>query len=290
MTENQSLRTDSRTSLNTKTLDELAKLQADIGNRHGIVRAKKPVIEQEFVPEISVCKVHGKYESTFRGVSMSGRAGRIFPRSCPECAKENQIKQEEFIKKGEIDHKLKNSGVPKRHFGKKIEDVDQSDQNVRAAVSAISGYIANMERVLKNGSSGFFCGECGTGKTMLACMVVEDAIRKGFRARYITAWNMIQEIRLGYSATDVPIVGQIKNLISYDLLVIDEIGVQHGTDDERVLLYQVIDGRYNEIKPTVLISNSKDPVDDGYLDARTIDRLKEGGGFSMTFTGKSYRK
>ena len=28
----------------------------------------------------------------------------------------------------------------------------------------------------------------------------------------------------------------------------------------------------------------------GHLDQRTIDRLKEGGGFSMTFNGDSYRR
>ena len=125
---------------------------------------------------------------------------------------------------------------------------------------------------------------------MFACMVVENAIRSGFYAKYITAWRMIQEIRIGYSASDTSIVNQIQLFISPDILVIDEIGVQHGTEDERVLLYQVIDGRYNEVKPTILISNSKNPVDDGYIDTRTIDRLKEGGGFSMTFNGESYRR
>jgi hypothetical protein len=49
-------------------------------------------------------------------------------------------------------------------------------------------------------------------------------------------------------------------------------------------------GRYNEVRPTVLISNSKDPVEDGFLDLRTIDRLKDGNGFSITFNGDSYRK
>ena len=101
---------------------------------------------------------------------------------------------------------------------------------------------------------------------------------------------MIQDIRAAYRDKSTTLLEQIKKYISLDLLVIDEIGVQHGTDDERVLLYQVIDGRYNNIKPTIIISNSKNPVDDGYLDLRTIDRLKEGGGFSITFSGESYRQ
>jgi len=190
------------------------------------------------------------------------------------------------------------SNVPKRFKGLDINKINLSyhknkDDNKKLThtVNIVKRYLDTYDERFKVGASGFFSGECGTGKTMLACMMVESIINQGHSAHYVTAWKMIQEIRKGYEkGVDEGIQYFIKKYVNKSFLVIDEIGVQHGTEDERILLYQVIDGRYNEVKPTVLISNSKNPVEDGYLDLRTIDRLKEGGGFSITFTGESYRK
>lgn len=184
---------------------------------------------------------------------------------------------------------FENSGVPKRFKNKTLHDINLKDKEMSQAVKSISGYIKTLKDRILSGSSGFFCGNCGTGKTMLACIIVEEACRQGHGAIYTTAWNMIQTIRQGYQPGNFVGV-YVQSYINKPLLVIDEIGVQRGTEDERVLLYQVIDGRYNEVRPTILISNSKNPVEDGYIDLRTIDRLKEGGGFSITFNGDSYRR
>lgn len=219
---------------------------------------------------------------------------------CPACIEENVKRREEVMRQQEEEDRLKwrmsVSNIPKRFRGYKFGDIDLShnekkedNQKLIQTVKMVKGFLKTFKDQMRRGASGFFCGECGTGKTMLACIIAENVIQQGFSAHYTTAWQMIQRIRQGYQNNEST-VSYIKDFINYDLLVIDEIGVQHGSSDERVLLYQVIDGRYNEVKPTILISNSKDPVEDGYLDLRTIDRLKDGGGFSITFNGDSFRK
>ena len=62
-------------------------------------------------------------------------------------------------------------------------------------------------------------------------MITEAVVRQGFKARYTTAWMMIQDIRAAYRDKSTTVVEQIKKYINLDLLVIDEIGVQHGTED-----------------------------------------------------------
>lgn len=192
--------------------------------------------------------------------------------------------------------RLAASNIPKRFRGMRFSDIDlfynrkkEDNRKLAETVKIVKSFLKTFPERRRQGASGFFCGECGTGKTMLSCMMVEQVIQQGFSAHYTTAWKMIQRIRKGYQK-DRSTAAYVGDYISHDLLVIDEIGVQHGSNDERVLLYQVIDGRYNDIRPTVLISNSKNPVEDGYLDLRTLDRLKDGGGFSITFNGDSYRK
>jgi len=84
-----------------------------------------------------------------------------------------------------------------------------------------------------------------------------------------------------------------EKLINYytkiDLLVVDEVGSQFGSDTEKLFIFDIIDGRYQNMKPTVLISN----LDiDGIKDAigeRCVDRLREGGGMMVAFDWSSSR-
>lgn len=283
-------------------MDLLMKKQAELEKKHPHIakaseeKKAKAIEEEKKLNEKGFCKKHGEYNLFFK----TGFLDRIIgPFDCPWCKKEKEEldaaerKERQRTEKMELD--FLRSGIPKRYAGKKLDDIDceyHSDPKnmalAKKTVRIVSKYIETFDERFDKGTSGFLSGACGTGKTMIACIVIDSVIRGGHSGRYITAWNLIQEIRKAYG-TNESIQDMIKEFIHVDFLVIDEIGVQGGTNDERVLLYQVIDGRYNEMKPTILISNSKDPVADGYLDARTVDRLQENGGFSISFEGDSYR-
>lgn len=186
--------------------------------------------------------------------------------------------------------KIAIQSIPPRYRGLKFKDMDIRDLDSARAVKIAKQYLDNAPVLLGRGASGFASGGVGTGKTHLSCILTENLGKMGFSAKYTTAWGMVQDIRTAYRDKTVSVAAMVSRYVAYDFLVIDEIGVQNGSNDERVLLFQVINGRYDNIKSTMIISNSKNPVEDGYLDARTIDRLKEGGGFSLTFNGESYRK
>ena len=219
------------------------------------------------------------------------RSGRRFMNSLQYTTREEAeaAYQKRMCPDACIKEYLEMSGIPKRFKGKKIDDVQLRDTEAVDAVKSIQSYLKTFPDRLSAGASGFLCGNCGTGKTLLACIIVEAVCCKGYAAHYTTAWKMLQQIRKGYNR-EGSVNEYINEYVRKPLIVIDEIGIQHGSQDERVLLYQVLDGRYNDIRPTILISNSKDPVKDGFLDMRIIDRLKDGGGFSITFSGESFRK
>jgi len=246
--------------------------------------------------EILICDKHGEFQKYRTFIT-----GKLIKQSCPSCGEEANAERERQsearARSIQLETYRRKANIPKRFAGLDINNINlnyhkkpEDNKKLQSTVKIVKGYLKTYPERLKKGASGFFCGECGTGKTMLACMMVENIINQLYSAQYITAWQMIQEIRKGYGKYEESISDYIKEFINKSFLVIDEVGVQHGTDDERILLYQVIDGRYNEVKPTIIISNSMNPVEDGYLDLRTIDRLREGGGFSITFNGESYRK
>ena len=76
---------------------------------------------------------------------------------------------------------------------------------------------------------------------------------------------------------------------NYDLLIVDEVGIQSGTDAESRALFDVFNARYQNVKPTIVISNlTKDQLTVA-LGERIVDRLKEGGGEILSFNWQSYR-
>ena len=81
----------------------------------------------------------------------------------------------------------------------------------------------------------------------------------------------------------------VAGFIRPDLLILDEVGVQFGSETEKMILFEIINGRYEQLKPTIVISNLADALTD-YLGERVVDRLREGGGRMLIFDWPSYRR
>ena len=75
-----------------------------------------------------------------------------------------------------------------------------------------------------------------------------------------------------------------------DLLIVDEVGVKAGTENEKQIIFNVLNERYNNVLPTVLISNLRENEVKTYLGERVWDRLKEGGGNVLILNGESQRR
>ncbi len=56
-----------------------------------------------------------------------------------------------------------------------------------------------------------------------------------------------------------------------------------------MILFEVINTRYESMKPTIIISNLALNELAGFIGERVIDRMNDGGGCTLTFTWGSYR-
>ena len=81
----------------------------------------------------------------------------------------------------------------------------------------------------------------------------------------------------------------IAALVFPDLLILDEIGVQFGSDTERLILFDVLNERYEKRRPTLLLSNLNIDEVKAYLGERVFDRLREDGGEAIVFDWASWR-
>ena len=82
----------------------------------------------------------------------------------------------------------------------------------------------------------------------------------------------------------------IEKYISTELLIIDEVGAQSGSDYEVNTMFRIINSRYERMKPTFLISNLSEEDLSEYIGERTIDRFYENHGAVFVFDWESYRR
>lgn len=184
----------------------------------------------------------------------------------------------------------------------------------RFAESSLDNYICTTEEqkklidALRKGiDEGFskniiIIGGVGTGKTHLAYSVVNSLAKvktgvyntdfryyENSKVLYITAKEIIDEIRQNWKNSDYLLEEDVENIKKIPLLIVDEIGVQYGSESERIELYSIFNRRYEDCLPTIVISNNSLGELQKMLGQRIYDRLT-GGALVFELKNKSHRQ
>ncbi len=241
-----------------------------------------------------VCETHGGYEITIIESKTTGTA-LIFD-NCPKCSEEAEAEKERAGKEKaerqvieERSRKILKAGIPERFKNASFDTYQCNTAEQTKILGKIKEYRGALPTTEK---SLVICGFVGTGKTHLGCALLIDLIDSmyQFSCRYTSALRMVREIRTAYKPDAKESEQDLIDMFSrYQLLVVDEIGVQFGTVAEQNLLFEVMNGRYERMLPTVLMSNLDMREVTEYLGDRVVDRLRETGDV-LTMTWESYRK
>lgn len=175
------------------------------------------------------------------------------------------------------------SGVPERYFNESLDTYKVTNAMQTAAAKAATNFL----HAVKCGDfkSLVLIGTAGTGKTHLACAIIREA-----GGKYRTAPDIVEEMRRAKSFTANETEADIIDYYGHvSLLVIDEIGRGIAATDEKYMLYQILNARYNTRKSTVLISNHKKSDFLQYIGVAAADRLVESGDI-VEMNGASYRR
>ena len=175
------------------------------------------------------------------------------------------------------------SGVPERYFKESLDTYKITNEMQATAAKAATNFL----HAVKCGEfkSLVMIGNAGTGKTHLACGIIREA-----GGKYRTAPEIVEEMRRAKSFTANDTEADIIDYYSHiSLLVIDEIGRSIAATDEKYMLYQILNARYNTRKPTVLISNFTKADFLQYIGVAAADRLVESAEV-WELNGESYRR
>ena len=98
-------------------------------------------------------------------------------------------------------------------------------------------------------------GPVGVGKTYLLCCLAKQLAFKGVSVRFVDFFQLLMEVRASYSDRTTSSEAILAPLIQVDVLIIDELGKCRDSDFEKVILDQLVVGRYNQNKAIVASTN-----------------------------------
>lgn len=244
------------------------------------------------------CAEHGQYPNAL--VEQFDASPAWY--GCPRCYFDRRHAPDIGVRAGatlerihrQTNERLLDSMIPPRFHDSTLDNwVAGDDAGKAKAWNVARGFVEAFDENHRVGRCMMLLGKVGTGKTHLATAILQEAIRyfgpQGMTGLYATAGGIIRSVKETFGPHGKTESQVYAGLVAPHLLVVDEVGVQHGTDFERQVLFEVINGRYEQVKPTIVVSNLGIPELRQCIGDRAVDRLRDRGGLVEVFRWESAR-
>lgn len=180
--------------------------------------------------------------------------GRLIPCECTIRKREAQ-QAEELRRLSNLDALAEMTFA---NFDPKIEGVEEAYRAAKAYAADLHGWI-------------FFHGGCGVGKTHLAVAIAREVMEQEKLSVYFAVVpDLLDQLRASFDpAAGVGYEDRFQQIRNAHLLILDDLGTEATSPWAREKLYQLLNQRYIEQRPTVVTSNQTFE----HIDERILSRL-----------------
>ena len=133
--------------------------------------------------------------------------------------------------------KMSDEYIPKRYIGISCEEMDMV-----------------YEHAIQEKGIMFF-GECGTGKTRKVYALHKLFVVNKIKSCVLNITDFLDEIRDTFSSGVYKEKGVLENLDEYQVVIIDDLGVEKSTDWTSEMIYKLINKMYLEMKKVYITTN-----------------------------------
>ena len=199
----------------------------------------------------------------------------VNPGGCPQCRAERNASR-----------LMSESNMPARFADATFESYEATDAKQARVLSVCRDYADNFATYRKQGRCLVMCGNPGTGKNHLATAIFKTLNAAGFTALRVKASEYLD----AYWAKEFKERDEwLRGMFRVDLLIVDEVEKCSKTENARNAMFRLIDGRYEAMAPTMVITNQSRAELVETLGDPAYDRLNEGGSQRLVFDWQSRR-
>lgn len=136
--------------------------------------------------------------------------------------------------------------------------------------------------------SALLHGVPGTGKTHLAVALLNELECKWPSGTYVY-WTMPEFVHARLESIDGDRPDPLEQCLRAHVLVLDDLGTENRTEWVQAALYEIVDARYRNCLPTVLITNCELERIEEWYGSRILSRFSGSDAYITELTGPDRR-
>jgi DNA replication protein DnaC len=167
-------------------------------------------------------------------------------KSCPTCT-------DKFM----VYPVMAKANLPKRYWNIEMSDIDDP-----SVTNVVTNYVKNLDQMLREGTGLFFVGQVGTGKSLGACLILKEVLRRGYTGYFTTLASVVT--KCFNKMYDQQLQEEFRqNILNVDFLVLDDIDKAYKSEKNTFIdsaYDELFRQRYYKCLPILVTSNVKRAV------------------------------